>query len=493
MKLILAVVVAFCMAVEVNGAELDSFCGFKAGEMRKNGKAVGKDRKAGGIRKNGKAVDQDRIEVKPKMRFRKFDRVWLVYSKSGRLAEVQAVANVRGMKAAAAKREFEECIKWFRQAGIYKHPGFPSEEWSDDKGCNWCGVGAVKMKDAHLDANVTVRAFYRDPEMYNKGDRQMTGWLLDISVNWEDVDDRDLVPGAASKRVNPKVPLKSFVEQTFRTDFKSTCPVEAYDMITAFKSRMSKRANTMGRVGDEDADFACFLSGVLNMSLTGKSRHPYIDVISPMGRVTLPGVRFAYGRYLAQPICHCESVMFAYSNPKDKPAIKEPVNGAKDLGLCAIVLWGYAKDVKDGAKAASAFSNGVESWLGIKFADSNVTEKEHVSTTISTFREDDLVVTATTEVRVETLRYFVDKRGNELKGEKLRDFNLDFQNKVSAKMIRAPKSLSWEERKAMQSELEKKLFDSHGVTARFREERPMKYHVVISDMRIPIELGPLEK
>ena len=212
-----------------------------------------------------------------------------------------------------------------------------------------------------------------------------------------------------------------------------------------------------------------------------------------MKGVMLPGVRFAYGRYLAQPICHCESVLFAYSNPKDKPGIKEPVSGAKDLGLCAVVLWGYAKDVKDGVKAVAAFSNGVESWLGIKFAETNVTEKENVSTTVSTFRADDLVVTAAAEVRAKSERYFVDNRGNELKGEKLRDFRLDFQNKVSSKMIDAPKSLSWDERKVMQNDLEKKLFDSYGVKARFREVRTMNYHVVISDMINPIELPPLSR
>lgn len=500
MQLVTAVA-AFCMATAANGVGLDGFCGFKAGELRKSGK-------------NG---DQKRIEVRPRTQFRKFNRVVLGYSDSGRLSEVQAQANVRGMKAAAAKKEFEECIKWFRQAGMSKEPGDPDEEWSDDKargglGCIWRGRGAVKTKEAHLDAKVEVCAIYRDPAMY-KGDKsgQATGWILTICVEWSNVDDRDLVPGATSERVSPnastktldrplvsgttpkrinkKMPLKTFVEQTFRTSFQSVCPAEAYDMIMAYKPQWRKsdkeemalsRTRATGRVGDEDADFARFLGITLNQTPSGVPRHPYIDVISPMGRTTLPGVRFAYGRYLARPVCGCESVMFAYSNPKDKPGAKEPVGGAEDLDLYALVLWGYAADVKDGDKAAAAFGRGVESWLGIKFAEPNVTKKAEVSTIASTFCEGDLAVTAKACAETTSERYFVDKRGREIKGAKLQEFHMDFQNKVIAKMIGAPRTLSNEEREAMQKDLEKKLFDSHGIKETFRKTVSMEYYVVIS-------------
>lgn len=497
-------VAAFCMTMAANGAGLDGFCGFKAGELRKSGK-------------NG---DQKRIEIRPKAQFRRFNKVWLSYSDSGKLAEVRAVANVRSMKAAAAKKEFEECIKWFRQAGMSKEPGDPGEEWSDDKarddlGCIWRGRGEVKTKEAHLDARVEVCARYYDPAMY-KGDKsgQATGWILSMCVKWSNVDDRDLVPGAAlkrtppnssektldrplvsgttPKRANQKMPVKTFVEQTFRTSFQSACPVEAYDMIMAYKPQWRKcdeaevellrnrPTRLLGRVGDEDADFARFLGITLNQTPSGVPRHPYIDVISPRGRTTLPGVRFAYGRYLARAVCGCESVMFAYSNPKDKPGAKESVGGAEDLCLCALVLWGYDEDVKDGDKAAAAFGRRVESWLGINFAETNVTEKAKVTTTVSTFREGDLTVTATACAETIDTRYFVDKRGREIKGAKLQEFYLEFQHKVTAKMMGAPRTLSNEEREAMQKDLEKKLFDSHGVKERFRKTVPMKYHVVIS-------------
>lgn len=461
-KLFLIAVVVFCGSASLKGAGLDSFCGFKAGEMRKAGK-VG---------------DNNRIEAKPKARFRRFNRVWLNYSDTRRLTEVDALANVRGMKAAAAKKEFEECIKWFQQTGIFKDPGSLEKAWSDDNGGDWCGIGPVKTNESHLDAFVIIRAFYRDPKMFDTS--EPTGWLLSVTVRWDGVDDTDLMPGAPPKR--QKIPLKTFVEQTFRTRFKSACPNNDYKMIMAHKTSMPQGWRAKGRDNDEDANFASFLNVGLNMTRSGVPRQPYIDIISQMGIVTLPGVRFAYGRYLTRPICFCDSVMFAYSNPKDKPGARKPVESADDLALCSLVLWGYANDVKRDANAVARFNASIESWLGIKFAETNVTEKANVSTTVSTFRKDNLTVTATAELRITPeSRYFVDKRGRELQGDKLREFRLDFNNEVTAKMISAPKDLSFEERKAMQKELEKKLFSSYGVRERFREERSMQYHVVIAE------------
>ena len=470
-KLFLMAVAGFCVSASLNGAGLDSFCGFKAGEERKAGKNDGQN--------------PNRIEVKPKVRFRRFNKVGLGYSDGGRLVKVEALANPAGMKAAAAKKEFDECIKWFRRLGVHQKPGGnPWNAWSDDKGGEWCGTGHVKTGKSHLDVEVEIRASYHDPKMY-AGDEsgQSTGWHLYASVTWigVDEDDEDLMPGAPPKR--QRTQLKAFAEQTFRTTFKSACPNKCYAKIMSHKAEMPQGWRAPGCKNNEDANFANFLNSYLNITVSGKPLQPYIDVISPMGRVTLPGVRFAYGRYLTRPICHCDSVMFAYSNPKDKPGVKEPVESANDLALCALVLWGYAKDVKRDADAATRFNESIESWLGIRFAETNVTKRANVTTTVSAFREGNLTVTATAEVSIKSRIYFVNKRGYELKGDKLRELYRDFDSKVSAKMIAAPKSLSVKEREAMQKNLEKELFDSYGVKERFRETWPMKYHVVISEDR----------
>ena len=70
---------------------LDSFCGFKAGEMRK-------DRKIG---------DTEQVTTKPRTKFRKFDGVGLRYSKGGRLCEISTWESISASNgSAAAKKEF---------------------------------------------------------------------------------------------------------------------------------------------------------------------------------------------------------------------------------------------------------------------------------------------------------------------------------------------------------------------------------------------------
>lgn len=165
-KLFLMAVAVFFGSASLEGAGLDSFCGFKAGEVRKVG-IVG---------------DMNRIDVRPMVRFRRFNKVWLEYSDSRRLTEVQAFANVRGMKAAAVKEEFEECIKWFQKAGISRQQGVLGREWSDDNGGDWYGIGPVRTNESRLDANVIVSAYYRDPKMCIGNTSGLpTGWLLDVT------------------------------------------------------------------------------------------------------------------------------------------------------------------------------------------------------------------------------------------------------------------------------------------------------------------------
>ena len=93
--LLWVVAAALCMVSEaaaVKGTGLCEFCGFTAGEMRKDGK-VG---------------DLEQIEVKPRTRFRKLEKVGLNYTKSGRLSELCAVEKISGKNYSAAKKEFEE-------------------------------------------------------------------------------------------------------------------------------------------------------------------------------------------------------------------------------------------------------------------------------------------------------------------------------------------------------------------------------------------------
>lgn len=405
--LLWVVVAALCMVSEaaaVKGTGLCEFCGFTAGEMRKDGK-VG---------------DLEQIEVKPRTRFRKFEKVGLNYTKSGRLSELCAVEKISGKDKdhSAAKREFDELIKWLEQNGIRKPPMSADVGWrADNGGGSWEGIGEAKTKDAHLEANVRVLANYTDPKLYRgdqSGRKILTGWLVQIVIQWEDVDKLDLTPGATAKRMNRKIPVKTFVEQTFGARFKSTCPADVYD------SMMKKKPGAVRAMArDDDASFAQYLYIMSKTTLKGTgvhvSREPYLDVISPFAWPTdtnpnpifLPSIRLAYGKYLTKPVCHAESVMFAYSNPKDANGEKAPVNSAEDLSLSAIVLWGTTKNVKDSAKATSAFCGSVKSWLGIEFSETNITEKS----TSMTFHDGDFTVMARTFVnsksgRIE-LEYYV--------------------------------------------------------------------------------------
>lgn len=464
----LAVAVAFCPS-PVNGSGLQGLCGYTAGEMRKDGK-VG---------------DLELVETKPKQPFRSFKRVGLQYTKSGRLSEIYAVANLGNVKPASAKREFEECVNYLRKEGVFKDRLKESPGWKGDNGGFWFGCSAAKTKDAHVSAEVQVSVNYVDPENY-EGDRDIrlkTGWIVDVRVAWNDVDCLDLTPGATARRTNPKIAVRKFVEQTFRNCFKSAFPADAYE------SMMKRKAKAIQRAGseDEDAYFARYLEGTQNIVFRGTDvplSDPYMDLISPYASVSLPGARLAYGKHLTKPVCHAERVMFAYSNPKDQPGAKAPVNGAEDLALGAIVLWG-GKDVKDGAKAAVKFFNGVKTWLGIEFAETNATEKA----TAMTFREGPLAVTAIVEPHVSTRVDYIDGSGRKLEGERLRDFELDYNHdysgKVEAKMAQLPQTLSNDERIAKHDELEGQLLKSYGVKKRSFEQQRIVYYVVVSDGMSP--------
>ena len=371
---------------------LDSFCGFKAGEMRK-------DRKIG---------DTEQVTTKPRTKFRKFDGVGLRYSKGGRLCEISTWESISASNgSAAAKKEFEECVKWFRKFDLHEHPGLRVEGWSDDNGGNWQGIGGVNTQEAHLNVEVTVSANKRYRAKGKSDSEEELVWLVSIFISWNDVDNVCLVPGVTSRRTNPRIPLKTFVEQTFRTSFKSVCPAESYNKLMAH----AKRA---GIPVENDAQLAYNLAREEDLHISGTSAkpgiecRPYIDVISPRNPnyptyVSLPGVRFAYGKYLAKPVCYAQKVMFAYSNPKDTQNGKAPVNGCEDLSLSAIVLWGKVDHVKDGKREMTYFVNGVKSWFGIEFSETNA--NEHVTT--STFREGDLTITAKAFVEDGNIKYYI--------------------------------------------------------------------------------------
>jgi len=377
----------FCMgalAAEIKGSGLEGFCGFTAGEMRK-------DRKIG---------DLEQIEVKPKTKFRKFERVGLKYTKSGRLSELCAIEKVPGTKPAAARREFEELVKWLQQAGGRAEVGLNAGWRADDTGL-WKGSGAVKTKDAHLQVDVEVRANYTDPnrvkEMYGDDAKKIpTGWIVQINITWFDVDKLDLTPGATPKRTNRKIPVKTFVEQTFHARFNSAFPDDYYQGMMTESRKRGDLSWTGWKDEDGDASAAVFVVGL--------SSPPRNDVISLSAPVHVPGVRWEYSRYLTKPICHAETVTFAYSNPKDQSGVKAPVSCAEDLALSAIVLSGR-KEVKDGTRAASQFFGSVKSWLGIEFSETNITEKA----TSMIFRDGDFTVMAKTFVNSEAgrIEYYV--------------------------------------------------------------------------------------
>ena len=384
--LIMVTAIVCCVMANVKASGLDGLCGFTAGEMRK-------DRKIG---------DLEQIEVKPKKKFRKFERVGLKYTKSGRLSELCAIEKVPGTKPAAARREFEELVKWLQQAGGRAEVGLNAGWRADDTGL-WKGSGAVKTKDAHLQVDVEVWANYTDPnrvkEMYGDDAKKIpTGWIVQIYITWFDVDKLDLTPGATPKRTNRKIPVKTFVEQTFHARFNSAFPDDYYQGMMTESRKRGDLSWTGWKDEDGDASAAVFVVGL--------SSPPRNDVISLSAPVHVPGVRWEYSRYLTKPICHAETVTFAYSNPKDQPGVKAPVSCAEDLALSAIVLSGR-KEVKDGTRAASQFCGSVKSWLGIEFSETNITEKS----TSMTFHDGDFTVMARTFVNSESgrieLEYYV--------------------------------------------------------------------------------------
>lgn len=398
--MLLAAAAIFCTgawAAEIKGSGLEGFCGFAAGEMRK-------DRKIG---------DDAMIEVKPKTRFRKFERIGLHYTKTGRLDAIDAIEKISGKNHSAAKKEFEELVKWFQQAGVRTDTGFIRSNqglldtgWSKDNTAGtWKGSGAVKTKDSHLRVDVDIVVNYTDPnwvkEAYS-GDPNIkkipTGWVVKIHMEWWNVDKLDLTPGATPKRTNRKTPVKAFVEQTFHARFTSAFPADYYQGMMEDRRTRGDQSWTGWKDEDGDAFSAVFIVGL--------SKPPRNDVISLSAPVHVPGARWEYSRYLTKPICHAETVTFAYSNPKDQPGVKAPVSCAEDLALSAIVLSGR-KEVKDGTRAASQFCGSVKSWLGIEFSETNITEKS----TSMTFHDGDFTVMARTFVnsksgRIE-LEYYV--------------------------------------------------------------------------------------
>ena len=388
--LIMVTAIVCCVMANVKASGLDGLCGFTAGEMRKDGK-IG---------------DLEQIEVKLKKPFRKFKRVGLKYSKSGRLAELYAVAQLGNLKPAAAKREFEEVVNYLQKANVRENRLEGSTGWVGDKGGYWHGNGLAKIKDTRLQVRVDVYASYIGPkeydEMYGKNSSSgvKPGWTISIGMEWHDVDIMDLDPGTTARRTNPKISVKKFVEQTFRTHFKSAFPSDYYPrMMQDLKSR-----HDLWWFGwkdeDGDASSATFLVAADNLP-------PFNDVTSPHAQpVHVPGTRWEYGRYLTKPVCQSEKVLFAYSNLQDRPGAKVPVNRAEDLSLSAIVLRGK-KDVQNVSQAAVKFCNGVETWLRIKFSETNVTEKA----TSMTFREGELVVTAIVEPHVDTRVDNIDNKG----------------------------------------------------------------------------------
>jgi len=216
--------------------ELKSFCGFKAGEKKKDIKV-------------SKGNDVYPETVRCRTPFRKFRDARLSFSPDDRLSGVSAVTFIKGMKPKAGRAELDACCAELSKYGIV----FP-DDWREENGgriLNKVGTGPG-VSSAHIQGDIEVTRYDE------KTEKEIKGVMISIDIGW------DLRPPVSPKTMpyNPQSGLsrREFVENVFGVKFGKAIPDTLKESITwpdVVGAAVAQARVSPSFFGMQNIDFEC--------------------------------------------------------------------------------------------------------------------------------------------------------------------------------------------------------------------------------------------
>ena len=171
---------------------LTSFCGFKAGEIKKSDKGI-------------------QESIRARTPFRRFRDVRLEYTPNGKLYGVCAHSFFDKMKPDAAKKELELCCAEFGRYGI----SFP-KKWTSSDGGNLL----QKLGRGDWGTEVHVRGILATTRWLESG-KKMSGASIDILVRWNGFDWYTITPKLGNYNPQRKLTRREFIEQVIGVKLES--------------------------------------------------------------------------------------------------------------------------------------------------------------------------------------------------------------------------------------------------------------------------------